>query len=146
MAQSWLIIERIENWQADKASGFSMFGLSSRYESTAASMAKGDAVFCYVSSGISSFSDIRVITETQVRPRRGLVNYDSNFDYHLGTAPALILEPARWLPLKEVLNELDLTKGRKEWRQMFRTSLRRLTSHDATLLRARLEARAVKQQ
>ena len=138
MPQSWLIIERLENWQVDKSSSFSMFGLSSRYKSIADKIVKGDFVFFYVSSGISSFSDIRVITETKKLPIRRSTNYHSNFDFYLATAPVLILDRSCWLPLKEVLDELDLTKGREEWRQMFRTSLRHLTPHDADILRSRL--------
>jgi len=102
-------------------------------------MIEGDFVFCYVSSGISAFSDIRTVQSGGLRPLRGVVDYDSSFDFFIPTAPLLTLDRDRWLPLKNVLDDLDLTKGRRDWGQMFRTSLRSLTDHDARLLRKELE-------
>ena len=32
MEQHWLIIERLENWEADRENGFSFFGLPPRYK------------------------------------------------------------------------------------------------------------------
>jgi hypothetical protein len=63
MAQGWLIIERLENWEVDKAKNFAFFGVPERARKTAAEIAEGDLVFCYVSSGRSAFSDIRVVKE-----------------------------------------------------------------------------------
>ncbi len=142
MAHSWLIIERLENWEADKAEQFSMFGLSNRYKNKADRIEKDDLIFCYVSSGISAFSDIRIVQIGGLKPLRRATAYDSAFAYYIATAPLLILERERWLPIKHILADLDLTKGRAEWRPMFRTSLRSLTEHDAQLLKARLEKSA----
>jgi hypothetical protein len=67
MTQGWLIIERLENWEVDAANKFAFFGLSNRYKKTAAEITQNDTVFCYVSSGISAFSDIRIVQETGLK-------------------------------------------------------------------------------
>lgn len=139
MAHSWLIIERLENWQVDRAANFAMFGLSNRYKKSAERIEKDDLIFCYVSSGISAFSDIRVAQATGIKPLRRRTDYDAAFDFYISTAPHLVLERPHWLPLKSILHELDLTKDRAEWRQMFRTSLRLLTPHDGQLLKTQIE-------
>jgi len=67
MDQDWLIIERLENWEADQANGFSFFGLPRRYKTSASEIKKGDKVYCYVSSRISAFSDVREVTAAGIK-------------------------------------------------------------------------------
>lgn len=141
MSQYWMIIERFENWRVDKSSNFTVFGLSRRYRRMAESMQKGDLIFGYVSSGISAFADIRLVEEAGIKPLRRSFDYDSAFDYYIATSPLIVLERTQWLPLKEVLSALDLTRDRSEWRQLFRTTLRQLTEHDGTLLKREIEVR-----
>jgi len=144
MPQSWLIIERYENWQVDFANNFSFFGLSDRYKRSASEIAVGDLLFCYVSSGKSSFSDIRLIQEKGLK-RLKVQSYDSSFANSFSTKPVLVLPEQKWLPIKEVVAKLDLTRDRKDYRPMFQTSLRKLSQHDANLLEARLRAASTSQ-
>ncbi len=144
--QAWLIIERLENWEADQAAGFTMFGLSARYKKLASRIETRDFVFCYVSSGISAFSDIRLVQAAGIKPLRRSTDYDAAFDFYISTAPLIVLQRPRWVSLKSVVSDLDLTKNREEWRQMFRTSLRLLSAHDGELLKARCPASAPMRQ
>jgi hypothetical protein len=139
MAQGWLIIERFENWKVDEAKKFAFFGLPHRNRNVAAEIAKGDLVFCYVSSGRSAFSDIRVVQETGLKKMK-IQSYDDNFAYYFSTAPVLVLPPQKWLPIKQVASELDLTRGRNDYRPLLQTSIRKLTSHDVDFLQSRLRS------
>ena len=65
--QHWLIIERVDNWEADRENGFSFFGLPPRYRNVSSAIKKGDKVYCYVSSGISAFADIRVVRDAGIK-------------------------------------------------------------------------------
>ena len=67
MEQHWLIIERLENWEADQENGFSFFGLPRRYKGVSSNINKGDKVYCYVSSGIGAFTGIRVVSDTGIK-------------------------------------------------------------------------------
>jgi hypothetical protein len=90
MDQDWLIIERLENWEADQANGFSFFGLPRRYKTSASEIKKGDKVYCYVSSRISAFSDVREVTAAgikHVKPDSHEDIYDRNFAYYFTTSP-----------------------------------------------------------
>jgi hypothetical protein len=137
MAQGWMIIERFENWEVDKAKNFAFFGLPERYRKTAGEVAEGDLVFCYVSSGRSAFSDIRVVKQTGLQKMK-IQSYDDNFAYFFSTAPVLALPPEKWVTIKQVASELDLTRERKDYRPLLQTSIRKLTPHDAEFLQARL--------
>jgi hypothetical protein len=137
MAQSWLIIERIENWEIDRAADFQYFGLSNRYRNTVANIAEKDLVFCYV-SGQSAFADVRVVREAGLKPMK-IQYYFDDFPLYIATAPLLVLPREKWIPVKEVADQLEMTRDRKDYRAMFQMSIRRLSPHDATFLNGRLE-------
>lgn len=137
MAQAWLIIERFDNWEVDAHKNFSFFGLPDRYRKAAAEIAKGDLVFCYVSSGISAFSDVRVVQETGLKKMK-IQSYGDNFAYYFETAPVLVVPRGNWIPIKRIAAELDLTKDRKDYRPLLQTSIRKLTAQDAKLLQSKL--------
>ncbi len=139
--QGWMIIERLENWEVDASNNFSFFGLKERYRKSAGEIAAGDLVFCYVSSGRSAFADIRLVKETGLRPLK-VQPYYSAFPYSFATTPSLILPQHKWLPLREIVSDLDLTHGRDEYRSLFQTSIRKLTEHDVALLERKLKERA----
>jgi hypothetical protein len=127
MAQSWLIVERVENWAVDEANRFSFFGISSRYRVLAAQIEKGDLIFCYVSSGKSAFSDIRIVLETGLK-RLQVQSYDSAFELSFTTKSVLVLPRSDWIAIKDIAQELELTRGRNDYRGLFQTSLRKLSA------------------
>ena len=141
MQQTWIIIERFENWQVDSANKFAFFGISSRHENIARKVSKGDLLFCYVSSGMSAFSDIRRARETGIKPLRVYTDYDTALPSCILTEPYLVLDPQNWLPVKEVIGHLALTKEHKDWRQLFRTTIRALSEDDARYLLKAIRAR-----
>ena len=133
----WLLVERIENWQQDRADGFRQFGLPSSKRSLGSKIAAGDELFFYVSSGISAFADIREATKDGVERARGL-RYDTPFPWRVATRPLLTLSQEEWVPLKVLANDLDLTRGVEDWRYLVRNSLRQLSEHDAGEIRCAL--------
>jgi len=137
MTQGWLIIERIDNWHIDSANNFSFFGLKSRYRKLAAGVKEKDLIFCYVSSGLSSFADIRVVQEAGLKPLKDQSYWDA-FPLFFSTAPVLVMPREKWVPLKEIGPSLDLTKGRTDYRPLFQTSIRKLTPHDTAFLESRI--------
>lgn len=141
MTQYWMIVERLENWFVDKASDFKIFGLSSRYEKPAGRLRNGDFIFGYVSSGVSAFADIRILKENGAKPLRQFTEYDSGYDLYLSTAPYLVLAESEWLPLKSIVGKLEFTRDRRDWRPLFRKTLRQLSEADGLLLKNYLEAR-----
>jgi hypothetical protein len=138
-AQHWLIIERFENWKADEANGFAFFGLPPRYSNPASAIRAGDQVYCYVSSGISAFSDIRIVREAGIRRiKEGSFQdvYNRDFAYYFTTSPVLVLRRASWIPLSQLAPKLELTRDRTPWsrRAVFQTSIRKLSPTDAALI------------
>jgi hypothetical protein len=144
MSQSWLIIERIENWEADKANGFSFFGLPKRLGKSAGEIKKDDRLYCYVSRGVSAFSDIRVVIQPskrgRIEPRYEI--YDTNYAFYFDTNPVLVLALENWIPIKGLIPILELTRGRTVWSPLFQTSIRKLSFADAKILDASFERAA----
>lgn|SRR5215208_981607 len=137
--QHWLIIERLDNWAADQENGFSFFGLPPRYRSVSSQMKKGDKVYCYVSSKISAFADIRVVRDAGIKKMKEDSSEDihnRNFAYYFTTAPLLVLPREKWIPLTRLASALELTKERTvmSLRAVLQTSIRKLSVVDAELL------------
>jgi EVE domain-containing protein len=139
MEQHWLIIERFDNWDADRTNGFTFFGLPDRHRNAALEIKKGDKVYCYVSSKISAFSDIRIVLDAGLKK----INedsfediYDRSFPYYFTTAPMLVLPREKWVPVKQLASLLELTRGRTEasHRALFQTSIRKLSPGDAAVI------------
>ena len=143
LMQGWMIVERLENWKVDEANNFAFFGLKERYRKIAGEIAAGDLVFCYVSSGRSSFADIRLVKEAGLRPLK-MQPYYLAYSHSFATTPSLILPEPQWLPIKEIAENLDLTRGRTQYSSLFQTSIRKLTTHDTEFLERKLRARAGK--
>lgn len=141
----WLLVERLENWRVDESEGFRRFGLSARAARQASKVEAGDLLAFYVSGGVSAFSDIRRSVLTGVERLRLGGDYDTAYPLALRTEPVLTLERERWLPMDEISSELALFVG-KDWRQMMRTSLRRLDEADGERLIAAICARAQEPQ
>jgi hypothetical protein len=138
MQQDWMIVERLENWEADQKNGFSFFGLSDRYRNIASQINKGDKVFCYVSSAIGAFSDIRVVRDSGIKQmsQDTLHIYNKHFAFCFTTSPLLVLPRGIWVPLSQLLSTLELTKDRAPpgQRALFQTSIRRLSTTDGETL------------
>jgi hypothetical protein len=130
----WLVVERLENWKIDEAGGFCQFGLSHQKEVIGRKVKKGDWLIFYVSSSIAAFSDVREATADGVSPSAHYTGYDLPFPWRLETRSLLVLPRERWVPARNVIANLSIAIGHKDWRLLMRNSIRRLTVADAGLI------------
>jgi predicted RNA-binding protein len=130
----WLLVERLDNWQIDRLGEFQQFGLPNLRRKLGKQIKRGDLLIFYVSSGISSFADVREAVEDGVSKLGIEGDYDRPYPWRVKTKPILTLPRERWVPIKPLVPSLTLTAGVKEWRQCMRTSLRRLKAADAALI------------
>jgi hypothetical protein len=130
----WLMVERLENWEVDRREGFRRFGLPDRLGDRGNEIKKADLLIFYVSSGISCFADIREATEDGTHKLRLGGDYDTAFPIYLASKPLLTLPRAKWVRLHGLVDKLSFTRGKRDWRQAVRSSLRRLTDDDGRLL------------
>ena len=137
----WLLVERLENWLRDSQDGFRQFGLPEHKEKLGRSLEKGDLLFFYVSSGQSKFADVREVADAGVTKRRRGGDYDMPFPWCVRTRPVLTLARESWVPIKPLIGELSFTRGKADWRQVMRNSLRRLDVGDAERLMSILRGR-----
>lgn len=136
----WLFVERMEHWQIDEAEGFARFGLSPAAAKRAAEIQAGDRLVFYISSGVSAFSDIREALSGDIEKLRFGGDYDTAYPYAIRTRPVLVLPRTCWLPMREIAPSLDAFSNR-DWRQMMRATLRRMSDTDGKRLIHAIEAR-----
>ena len=139
MPNYWLIVERFENWEVDKENLFAFFGIPDHKRALAERIAEGDQLITYISSGIASFADVRQARSGGfIRLRHG-GDYDTAFGLAIPTEPVVVLPRNKWLPINTFVECLDLTRGKKDWRQVVRQSLRSLSVSDGKLLKDRIK-------
>jgi len=130
----WLIVERPENWEADRKNLFKHFGVPESKHKMASQVSEGDKLIVYISGGVSCFSDIRLVNSDELIRLRGLTDYDDVFPYAIKTQPYMTLPREHWVTVKDLASRLAFTKSLKDWRQVFRSSMRKLDDVDGEFL------------
>lgn len=138
----WLIVERAENWSVDKSNSFTFFGIGDRHLKSASKIAAGDILISYISSGISKFADVRQAEKAGTHKIRRDVGYDSPFSQYIITKSLVVLQKKNWLPISEVIKDLEFTRSASDWRQLLRISLREVSVNDGELLLGLMKSRA----
>jgi predicted RNA-binding protein len=138
----WLLVERLENWNFDQRNGFRQFGLPDHKKTLGSEIKKGDLLIFYVSTGVSSFADIREAQADGVSKMPRGEHYDTAFPLRITTQPYLILSREQWVPMKLLADRISITAGKADWRHVVRNSLRRLSSSDAEAIIAAMQQSA----
>lgn len=128
----WLVSERFENWQSDAESGYRVLGFTERSHRLVGEFHRDDIIFIYVASGRSSIAGSRRVVSD--RPFRGKdLIWDDIFPLRIATEPIASLAEEQWVRIHDLLPKLSFTRGQSDWRQCFRTAIRRLSSDDARI-------------
>lgn len=135
-----MVVERYDNWSADRERNFSSLAFPGRYYKQLCSVKPGDRLIMYIASRISAFSDVReVVGEVQKRDaRKQTFEYDSIFPLVVPTKPELVLPQDKWLPIRDVVSRLTFTRDLKDWRNTVRLALRPLSQEDGSLILSRM--------
>lgn len=142
---TWMIVERLENWCADRDTGFTTIGFPDRYRNRLEQLQEGDELIIYVASRVSAFADLREITGRATRKRNGSLmvgKYDNIYPIIIETKPIIVLERDAWLPIQNLLDRLTFTRELRDWRNTVRSALRKLEAEDARLLKAAMQEAA----
>ena len=141
----WLIVESPGNWEADRKRGFTSLGVSERFRRAASSMRKGDILISYVSKA-GAFADLRRVESDAPKQASDSGGYDRLFPLEVKTSSVIALERGQWISVKELLEDLEFTRGKPNWSWVFRTSIKLLDEADGKRLAAevRKAARGVK--
>lgn len=138
MMKYWFAVESYENWLADKQAGFKYYGVAQSKLKLAETVSNGDRIIMYVSSGMSSLADVRVVVEDGIKRATTKIGYDSPFSMTIRTEPSTVLAESDWIPLREVAPSLEFTREVSDLRYLLRNSLRVLTTSDGEFLAGRL--------
>lgn len=138
-ARTWMAVERLGNWYVDQEQGFTQFGIPDHLTKRISEAEVEDYVIFYVSSGVSSFADIRKITSTKIERLGVAGRYDEAFPHSIATESVMFLEREKWVSIKPLLPSLQFTKDLMDWRQTMRNAFRLLGNADAKLIVQHME-------
>jgi hypothetical protein len=83
---------------------------------------------------MSQFADVREVTKEGTFKLGVGGRYDTAFPIFIATKPVLTLELANWVKIHGLLDKLAITANKRDWRQVMRTSLRKITDNDAEII------------
>ena len=130
---SWLVVVRYENWQALRRQNFAVLGFPDRLPAALGRIAVGDTAILYVASKCASLAGCLTITSAKFRSNTDI--FDDFYPMRFRTAPEVALAQRDWVKIHGVIDSLVFCRGRPDWRQCFRTTLRELCAEDAATLR-----------
>ena len=140
----WLVVQRLDNYENDKRTGFYQLGFPERYRSSVAKMRKGDLLVMYVASRISCFTGLRrIMDETSIFLDLS-AGYDDIFPLGRNTEPVVDLPKDDWIEVRNLIGQLDIISKRNNWQAAFRQALRQLTTKDGEFILALMSDTAAK--
>lgn len=131
---NWLIVERYENWLVDKQNGFRKIGFAKKKEGTIERFKKGDQLIIYIASGKSCIAGIREVLVDTPEYVNDLI-YQEIYPIRIETRSITSLPEEHWIKIHRFIGKLSFTKNIRDWRQIFRHTIRELHQKDASILK-----------
>ena len=69
----------------------------------------------------------------------GITDYDDVYPYAIKTRPYITLARSQWVEVNGLVANLSLTKSLSDWRQVFRSSIKKLDDEDGEFLEKTLQ-------
>ena len=140
----WIVVGSAENLEIARERSFDMFGFKSSRRRESATMAKGDKLIFYLIGimkfgGIANvesevFEDHTPVFKTEKKP-------GEDYPFRVKTSNDRVLEPSRYLDVKEYATKLELTRKRGEyWRLAFQGNLHKISQEDYDVISADVDA------
>ncbi len=147
---AWLIVTSPENFETTQNLGFTVQGVKSRHRKKAQQIRPNDKVIYYI-TGLQSLAGIVTVTSSyyedqtplwQCKSRPGEEVYPLRF--HI--APEVILTPEQYLPVIDVVDQLDYLKKwpKEHWRLGFQGNIHLWPWHDYEAVRPKILSQAGK--
>ncbi|MEO2280236.1 hypothetical protein [Pseudoalteromonas pernae] len=139
MSRYFINVMRYDNWLVDQERDLSLLAIGDSKVKFASSFEVGDKIITYVSSRKSCFTAIRTITSGDMKLSKKDLGYDEPYFRYIDTKADVILEEHKWLPIKSMLGELELTKGKKYWMNMFMGAIKEISIEDFQVISKKFE-------
>ena len=146
--KTWILTQDLGNFRINVERGFDVIGLKERRIRQAEQFEPGDEVIFYV-TGVQAFGGIARVLSPMFEDRepiwpQGKKKKHEAYPWRVEAEPVTVLAEADFIPAESMLGKLEhLAKWPVEhWHLAFQGQLRTISSADAKLLRARIDAAA----
>jgi hypothetical protein len=140
---TWILTGSPENFEATREHDFRVIGMKERRRNFAEQMEPGDRIVFYLTR-VKAFGAIVRITGEMYEDRSkvwpGKPGKADPYPWRFETEPELVLDEPDWVPAEELAHDLDHVRKwpAEHWTLAFQGQLRRVSAHDAELLRERM--------
>ena len=139
MARYFINVMRLQNWRVDHDNKLQLIAIGEGKLKFASKFKAGDKIITYVSSRKSCFVGIRTIVTGELKSSRRDLGYDEPYFNYIETKAEIVLPEEKWVPIKSILEKLEVTKGKKYWMNMFMGAFKEITMKDYNFLERRLK-------
>jgi hypothetical protein len=146
-SRTWILTGSPENFEATRATGFSVIGLKERNRARALQIEPGDRIVLYLTRVKAFGATIRVVGELfedRAKVWPGKPGKADAYPWRFPTQPEIVLDDEAWVPAEALAGELEhVAKWPAEhWTLAFQGQIRPVSESDAALLAERLGAAA----
>ncbi|RKD26514.1 hypothetical protein BEP19_16895 [Ammoniphilus oxalaticus] len=134
---NYLFITKPTTWERLVKDPNKFWPVNARNSRTLSGLEKGNEIIIYLTQK-SVIAGIAEVTEELKGTNKPFIIAGDIYEYYLTMNYKFILDKNHLIPMKSVLNELDITKGLKNWGAGFQRSNRRLSDSDFRLLKEKI--------
>ena len=137
--QYWIVVGGPDNFEIARARGFDMFGFKSTRRRESSQMRPGDKLVFYL-TGVMKFGGVANVTSEMYEDHERVFGSKKkpgeDYPFRVRTEPDLILEPGRYLDVREIGPAMRYTKKwpAEHWRLAFQGNLHLIPREDYDLI------------
>ncbi len=139
MANYWIVVGSEENFKIAQQRGFDIFGFKSSRRREASQMKPGDKLIFYL-TGIMKFGGTATVESEYFEDHTPVFHStkkpQEDYPFRVRVKPDIILEPERYLDVREIAPGLQYTKKwpAEHWRLAFQGNLHQVPREDYELI------------
>ncbi|MBI1885709.1 MAG: EVE domain-containing protein [Chloroflexi bacterium] len=149
MPNYWIVVGSEDNFRIAQERGFDIFGFKSTRRREAAQMRPGDKLIFYL-TGIMKFGGVATVASDYFEDHAKVFKSDKkpaeDYPFRVKVEPDIVLEPSRYLDVKEIAPRLEYTKKwpAEHWRLAFQGNLHQIPESDYQLILSEMKQAAVR--
>jgi hypothetical protein len=132
-----LLVTRPNTWDKLSKDPEKVWPVSGRNSKIFGSLKEGEEIIVYLSQK-SAFAGILEVSKVLRPSQKPIIYMGDVYDYFIKVEYKTILDENNLLPIKKLINQLHLTKDKKNWGAILQRAALRITDEDFKLIHSKI--------
>ncbi|USG64781.1 EVE domain-containing protein [Brevibacillus ruminantium] len=137
VSKKFMFVTKPITWVNLRKNSGGVWPVNGRYSKTLSTLKVGDEIIVYITQK-SAIAGIVEVTQTLRANNKPLIFSGDVYDYSLLVDFKIVLDEDKMIPLKSILNEIEITKGKENWGAGFQRAILKIIDSDFDLLRSKV--------